>query len=193
MHIRTRPLPIFALLGAVAGAFAVQEATAQQPAFGPLAYEEGSPLQRVGFTTAMEAADVVGAGRWRIDLYNGFSNIFEQDSTGTHYLFLDMERLTTALTVRWGATAALELGGRLTLETTGAGFLDGVVLGWHDRWGFGNANRDRFPQDSFRIRLTDGDDTVYLDRSPGTLDLRDVRAFAKWRAVESTDGRSILS
>ncbi len=172
------------------GAF---EAAAQQPSFGPLTYEEGSPLQRVGFTAAMENADVVEAGGWRLDVYNGYSNIFEQDSTGTHYLFLDMERLTTALTVRWGAAEAWEVGGRMTLETTGAGYLDGVILGWHDRWGFGNANRDRFPQDQYRVRLTDGNGTVYIDRPSRSLDLRDVRAFAKWRAAESADGRSLLS
>lgn len=165
---------------------------AQQPSFGPLTYEEGSPLQRLAFTAAMEPAGVVGVGRWRVDLYNGLSNIFEQDSTATHLLFMDMERLTTALTVRWGASEALEIGGRVTFETTGPGVLDGVILGWHEKWGFGNANRDRFPQDSYRQRLTDGDQQVFIDRPSQTLDLRDVRAFAKWRAWQSADGRSIL-
>lgn len=193
MHTRIRTLAISVLVGGAAVPCAVRGVDAQQPSFGPLAYEEGSPLQRMGFTAPMETADVVGDGRWHIDLHNAFSNIFEQDSTGTHDLFLDMERLTTAVTVRWGATEAVEVGGRVTLETTGAGFLDGVILGWHERWGFGNANRDRFPQDRHRLRLTDGDAAVYLDRSPGTLDLRDLRAFAKWRAVIASDGRSLLS
>lgn len=160
---------------------------------GPLTYEEGSPLQRLAFTTTVEGADVVGDGVWRVDVYNGFSNIFEQDSTETHLLFIDMERLTTAVSVRWGASDAVEVGGRLTFETTGAGFLDGVVLGWHQKWGFGNANRDRFPQDQYRQRLTDGDDAVYLDRPSQTLDLRDIRVFAKWRLLTSEDGRSALS
>lgn len=193
VHTFLRSLSIPAVGAAVTAACATLPVTAQQPAFGPLTYEEGSPLQRVGFTAAMEAADVVGDGRWRVDLYNGYSNIFEQDSTGTHNLFLDMERLTTALTIRWGASDVLEIGGRMTLETTGAGFLDDAILGWHNVWGFGNANRDRFPQDDYRVRLTDGEETVYLDRPSRTLDLRDLRAFAKWRALESADGRSILS
>lgn len=183
---------LLGLAGAV-GALYPGALVAQEPSMGPLTYEEGSPLQRLAFTSAVEGADVVGDRLWRVDVYNGYSNIFEQDSTETHLLFLDMERLTTAVSVRWGATETLEVGGRLTFETTGAGILDGVVLGWHDAWGFGNANRDRFPQDEYRQRLTDGDDVVYLDRPSQTFDLRDVRAFAKWRVLASVDGRSVLS
>ncbi|MDH3422489.1 MAG: DUF3187 family protein [Gemmatimonadota bacterium] len=165
----------------------------QQPSFGPLTYEEGSPLQRLAYTPAIEGADVVGRGVWGIDVHNGFSNIFEQDSTATHVLFLDMERLTTALTLRWGATERLETGARLALETTGGGALDDFIVGWHDRLGFGNANRDRFPADEYRQVLTDGNGSVYLDKPAQTFSIRDVRAFAKWRAWRSLDGRSVVS
>lgn len=177
----------------VAALMAPRGAMAQQPSFGPLSWEEGAPLQRLAFTPVMEGAELVGHGRWSVDLYNGYSNIFEQDSTGTHLLFIDMERLTTAVTVRWGAAHGWEVGGRVSLETTGPGFLDGFVLDWHDWWGFGNANRDRFPLDEYDERLTDGGDGVFLDKSSRTFGLRDVRAFAKWRAWISGDRRSLLS
>lgn len=166
---------------------------AQQPSLGPLTWEEGSPLQRLAFTATTEQADVVGEGAWAVELHNGLSNIFEQDSTESHTLFLDMERLTTALTTRWGAAERLEVGGRMSFESTGAGVLDDVILGFHDGLGFGQANRDRFPSDAYRQWLSDGEDRVYLDRPPGTLELRDVRIFAKWRAWRSVDGRSVLS
>lgn len=166
---------------------------AQQPSFGPLTWEEGSPLQRVAYTPMTETAEPLARGGWSVDVYNGFSNVFEQDSASTHVLFLDMERLTTAVTVRWGATASLEVGGRLALETTGEGFLDGVIEDWHDRWGFGQANRDRFPADSYRQLLTDGDGTVYLDKASATFGVRDVRAFAKWGVWRAQDGRSLVS
>lgn len=178
---------------AILGGLRPEVGEAQRPSFGPLTWEEGSPLQRLSYTPAAEGADVVGEGVWRIDLYNGLSNIFEQDSTATHVLFLDMERLTTAVTVRWGAFETVEVGGRISLETTGAGTLDGIVLSWHETWGLGNANRDRFPADSYRQWLADGNEIVYLDGRPRTLGLRDVRAFAKWRAWRSADGRSALS
>lgn len=178
---------------AIVGGAAPGAAEAQQPSLGPLGYEEGSPLQRLAYTPTTEGADVVGEGAWRVDVYTGLSNIFEQDSSATHVLFLDLERLTGALAVRWGASETLELGGRVSWETTGGGRLDGIVLGWHETFGFGNANRDHFPPDTYRLWLSDGDDAVYLDTRARTLGLRDVRAFAKWRAWRSADGRSVLS
>lgn len=165
----------------------------QQPSLGPLTWEEGSPLQRMAYTPVTETAEPLARGDWSVDVYNGFSNIFEQDSAETHLLFLDMERLTTAVTVRWGASASVEVGGRVALESTGGGVFDGVIKGWHEQWGFGQANRDRFPDGGYRQLLTDGDGEVYLDKTSATLGIRDVRAFAKWAVWRAPDGRSLLS
>jgi hypothetical protein len=140
-----------------------------------------------------EGADVTPVGTLATDIWLGFSNIFEQDSSATHVLFLDMERLITAVTLRWGVAQGLEVGGRATLETTGAGKLDSFVLSWHERLGFGQANRDRFPQNAYSQRLTDGSGTVFLDVPAQRLGLEDVRLFAKWSAARSSDGRTALS
>ena len=168
-------------------------AWAQSPSHGPLTYEEGSPLHRISYTAMMEDAAVTSRGAVVADLWLGFSNIFEQDSTATHVLFLDMERLVSSVTVRWGATERLELGARVTLETTGGGVLDGLIIRWHERLGFGPANRDRFPQDVYAQRLRDGDGTVFVDIPRKTLGFEDPRFFAKLRTVGTGDGRSVLS
>lgn len=168
-------------------------ASAQRPSFGPLTSEEGSPLQRISYTAMMEDAEIVGAGAISIEVWNGFSNIFEQDSSSTHLLFLDLARLLSTVTLRWGPSETLELGGRVTLETTGAGVLDGVIVDWHDLFGFGNANRDRFPEGVYQQRLTDARGTTYLDVGRKRLGLDDIRAFAKWRALRSSNARNVLS
>lgn len=165
---------------------------AQRPAFGPLTSEEGAPLLRLGFVPMMEGADVAERGAVSADLWLGFSNIFEQDSSETHVLYMDMERLLTAVTVRWGAAEGLELGGRLTFETSGGGFLDSFLLWYHDTLGFGQANRDRYPVDDYGHVLGDGEETLVEGRSR-RLGLDDARLFAKWRAASSEDGRSVLS
>jgi hypothetical protein len=67
----------------------------------------------------MEGADLVGPGEIRADVWLGFSNVFEQDSSATHVLFLDMERLISTIGLRWGVTASVEVGGRITLERPG--------------------------------------------------------------------------
>ena len=117
----------------------------QSPSFGPLSTEEGGPLQRISYTALTESADPVAPGSIRGDIWVGFSNVFEQDSSATHWLFMDMERLITATTVRVGVTDRFELGGRATFETTGGGVLDSFVSWWHTSLSLGNANRERYP------------------------------------------------
>lgn len=166
---------------------------AQNPSNGPLTFEEGSPLHRISYTPMTEDAEVVTRGAVAADVWFGFSNIFEQDSTDTHVLFLDLERLVSTFTVRWGASDRLELGARVALETTGAGALDGFILDWHDRFGFGQANRDRFPEGRYAQRLTDGSGTVFLDVPRRTLGFEGARLFAKTRVASSGDGADVLA
>lgn len=165
---------------------------AQQPSFGPLTFEEGGPINRVSYTPMMESADVVPLGALTSTVYLGFSNLFEHDSASTHLIFVDMERLITAATVRWGVAEGFEVGGRVTLETRSGGFLDPFVHWYHDVLGMGQANRDRFPEEGYRYVLSDGVGTL-IEVDPQTLALEDVRLFAKWRALSSADTRSVLS
>jgi hypothetical protein len=167
-------------------------ALAQQPSFGPLAWEEGAPINRLSYTPMMESAEVVPRGSVEATLYMGLSNMFEHDSTANHFIFVDMERLITAPTVRVGVTDGLEVGGRLTLETRSGGFLDPFVRWYHGVLGFGQANRDLFPEEAYRYELREGG-TTYVEVESSSLALEDVRLFGKWRAVSSEDGRSVLS
>ena len=166
---------------------------AQTPALGPLTWEEGSPLHRLALTPAFERADLVQPGRVSTELWLGYSNIFEQNSTNTHVLFLDTERLLTGFTARWGAADGLEVGGRVTLETNGPGILDGFVHGFHELLDFGQANRDRFPRDAYEQKLEDGTGNALLVIPRRSLEVEDVQIFAKWRLGESSDGRRALS
>ena len=168
-------------------------AHAQQPSFGPLTWEEGSPLQRMAYTPVTEGAGLLPSGAWTVGLYNGLANIFEQDSAATHVLFLDLERLTTALSVRYGVSSTVEVGARLAVEHSGGGFLDQAIHDWHELWGFGQANRDRFPRGVYRELLTDGEGRAYLDRTTGGSSLKDARVSGKWGVWASADGRSVAS
>jgi hypothetical protein len=150
-------------------------------------------VHRLAYTPAFETAEVLPRGELGSEVWLGYSNIFEQDSSATHVVFLDAERLLSAVTLRWGAADRLEAGARLTLETTGAGFLDSFVHWYHERMGFGQANRDRFPRDRYEQRLTDGGDVAYVDLPSRTLAVADVQLFAKWSALTAADGRPALS
>ena len=133
-------------------------------------------------------------GAVRADLWVAYGNVWEQDSSAVANVFLDLERLITAATVRVGVAQGLEAGARATLERTGGGFLDDVVMGFHGRVGAGDRKRPDYPRDSYGQWLRDGDGKLLVDiPARGALTLEDVRLFAKWGAFASEDGRRAVS
>lgn len=181
------------LILAAAGPWIVPAAgTAQAPPLGPLTTEEGSPLQRLGLTPAVEAADPVGEGAWQVGIWLAYSNIFEQDSTASHNLYLDMERVLSVFAVRFGVSERLEVGARATLESTFGGILDPVVLGLHDLLRLGSRNRGSFPEGAYGQRLEENGETL-VDIERRSLALDEVRFFGKWLLHAGADGTSAIS
>lgn len=168
-------------------------AAAQLPSLGPLGAEEGTPLQRLGYTPMIEGADVTPAGAWRTDLWVGYANFFEQDSTATGILFLDAERLLTVATLRYGVTPNVEVGGRVTLETDWGGFLDRFMVDFHRVLGLGTRNRDDFPDGRVQQTLQAGDGTVLLDIPAAQPAVTGARLFATWQPWRSADGSRAVS
>ena len=167
--------------------------TAQAPSFGPLITGGGGPLQRISYTPMSERADPVDRGTLATELWVGYSNIFEEDSTATHELFLDMEQLIKVVSIRYGVAEGWEVGGRVTLETTGGGYLDSFISWWHTKLSLGNGNREDYPEDRHQARLRFPGGETFLDTGPRTLALGEVRFFAKWQAASNDDGSSKLS
>ena len=87
---------------AVLALLAPAPGSAQHPSLGPLSAEEGAPLHRLSLTPMVEGADLTPRGAFRVDLWAGYSNIFEQDSADAATLYLDMERLIATAAVRYG-------------------------------------------------------------------------------------------
>lgn len=178
-----RRLAAFLLPGTLACLLvaAPRAARAQQlPSLGPLGAEEGNPIQRLGYTPMVEIADILPPGKLRVDLWLGYANLFEQDSSTLANMFLDTERAILATTVRYGVTEHLELGLRTTLETDWGGFLDGFMVGFHDALHLGTRNRRNFPKGAYGGTLQAADGTLLLDIPRARLALADVRPFAKW-------------
>jgi hypothetical protein len=153
---------------------------AQLPALGPLGAEEGSPIQRLGYTPMIEAPEPVARGRLRTDIWMGYSNIFEQDSSTVAILYLDTERLLTAVTVRYGLADHLEVGLRTTFETDWGGFLDGFIVGFHDALHLGTRNERSFPRGAYSETLQTNDGRMLLDIPRSSVGPTDLRLFAKW-------------
>jgi hypothetical protein len=168
-------------------------AAAQGASLGPLASEDGAPLHRLGLTAPSEAPEPVPAGTVKWGAWVAFSNIFEQDSSATHVLMIDMERLIKTTHLRVGLHDRFEIGGRLTFERTGGGNLDGFVTWWHARIGVENGNRERVPNGVYDQRLEDGSGGTVIDVEEHGPRLEDVRLFAKWLAIGQEGSRGALS
>ncbi len=166
---------------------------AQTRPLGPLTYEEQAPLQRIGYTHETERADVVGKGAAQAYLAIGYTNIFQEDSTASYFLSLDLERLLTSVGVRYGVSDALEVGGRLSWETSGGGLLDGFLDGFHRTLHLPNADRNLRPNGRYSQRLEDARGVPLLDVPRRTLALVDARVSVKWQARATTDGRNAWS
>lgn len=187
------PRPLATVLSLLVTFLLPAGALAQRPALGPLGAEEGAPLQRLGYTPMVEAAAPVAVGSLRTDLWIGYANLFEQDSTADHVLYLDMERMVTAVTVRYGAAPNLEVGGRISLHSSWGGVLDGFMIGFHRALGLGVRNRPFFPDGAYGEFLRDGDGRTLVDVPERHLSLDDVRLFAKWGIAGGPEAARTLS
>jgi hypothetical protein len=189
---RYGPAAIFGVVAVAAWAVPMSM-SAQSRSLGPLTSEDGAPLHRTSLNATTSSADPLQRGETLWGVWLAYANIFEQDSTHSHVLMVDMERLISATQVTVGLLEGLEVGGRLTFETTGPGVMDGVVSWWHERIGAGNANRERFPEGEYDQRLQNQDGSVLFDAPRRTLALDDVRLFGKVRLVGSDEGSGALS
>lgn len=178
---------------ALALALTPSTAGAQTRWQGPLTSEDGAPLHRISLTSVAEPADLVPTGGVHTEIWLGYSNIFEQDSTASHVLLMDMERLLSTTTVRMAVSDRLEVGGRLTFESTGGGVLDGFVSWWHGFLGVGNGNREWFPDGGYDQRLEVGSGNLVIDVPSSTLGLEDARLFGKWRLLGGPGDSRALS
>ncbi len=189
-NFRLLPFLLLPALGVLAG---TAPAVAQSGPVGPLTFEEESPLQRISYTPHIEIADPVAPGRFQADLWLGYANIFEEDSTSTHTLFLDMESLLTTMTLRYGLLGGWEVGSQVTLVTTGGGFLDHFLSVYHRALGLSDYGREDYPMNAYHAVLIDGSGRMRLEVPRHTMSVDNVRLFAKWRAYRSRTGRGVVS
>ena len=177
------------LLGSL---WAAPPGAAQAP-LGPLRTAEQNPFYRLFYVPDAEGADVIGAGRTRIELSSSYSSVFEHSASANHLQLFDMEQLTHAVTVRWGVGPTLELGARADLYTAWGGFLDSLISGLHNALQVSDAGRHNQPEGQYRFLLFHGGQNVLLDVPQRSLQLEELRAFAKWQWYGSGGGPLSMS
>lgn len=163
---------------------------------GPLRVSEQNPLYRFLYVPDVAPADVVGAGRWWVGLSTQYSSVFEKGGRPTSRLLFDFERMANTLTVRYGPGASTELGGQVTLASRWDGFLDSVVMEFHDFIGVPNGGREDHPRNHYRFELerSGGDEEeMALHFSERRFAFEDMRLFGKWRFYRDPEGGTLFS
>lgn len=120
----------------------------------------GGPLHRLLLVPPPDTAEPLPGGGIGVQVALDFANVFLHDSTEVHELYMDLERLTTVVTLAVGLGRGVEVGGAVALERTGGGFMDRPLEWWHQRLGVSDENRDRFGPGRY------GQELLGPDRAP---------------------------
>lgn len=124
-------------------------------------------------------AQTLPAGQALLTAEAAVSNFIERTPiTGGWELDLDLELWRIAFAARFAPVQGLDVGVELPLLRFDAGFLDGVVDGWHDALGVPGGRRDSLPSDRFSYRVAPALvprmdlDPVPIGLGDATVDLR---------------------
>jgi hypothetical protein len=171
-----------------------QEISALPASFGPLRTSERNPLYHLFLTPVVRGADVEARGSTWLQLANAYSNIFEYNSSALVRQRFDLERLSTTLTLLHGLLPGLEVGLQVGVQHSWSGFLDPFIQGVHGAFGLPNADREKVPNNLYRVRLTGAgaEGPVYLDLPGGTA-LEAPRVLAGWRLLGGPGSSHVLS
>ena len=180
-----------ALLLAVGALLAGEEAASQEYR-GPLHLREQNPIYQLFYVPTMEAAEIRSPGSWWAGVTFAYSNIFEQGTSATHELLVDMERLSTTLSLAYGMTDRVDAGARITLQTTGGGVLDPVIEGLHGAFNLSNGSREDYPSGVHHVYLRERAGQELYAVGSHAVAAEDVQIFTRVRLTGDNVGGGLV-
>ncbi|MCC7397142.1 MAG: DUF3187 family protein [Planctomycetes bacterium] len=153
---------------------------------GPLPTRNQHPAQLTVMQMAPAAARVLAAGASAARLDSAYSSLFlSGNSPGANWL-MDGELLRTAATVRHGLGSGLEVAAELPFAHASGGFLDALLIDYHELFGFPDQNRDTTERDRFLVSARQNGNEVF-GMEPHGVHLLDVPLWLTWQAVAPTE------
>lgn len=171
-----RILSILLLLAA--GLAAAPASARDYEGFGPLSTRNQNPVYLQFLQLSPRRAEVLPEGMIEARVDSAYSNLFEQGTTRSSRLNLDMEYWRLAPVVAFGVKPGLEVGIEIPFVHMSGGFLDGFIQKFHKAFGFPNGGRDQVPNNEFHYRLDHNGKTLF-DHSPLTFGLGDISIYMK--------------
>ncbi len=109
-----------------------------------------SPIQQLRVGIQHHPPWTVPQGRWAIHLQHTWKNmwLYKED-----LYRIDGEIHETVFRCGYGLTNRLEVMAEIPVRYLTGGFLDGLIEGFHDTFGYVQAGRDKFPRNQFAVEI----------------------------------------
>jgi hypothetical protein len=116
----------------------------------PLANRNQFPLALLFIAPNRADGEVLPRGARSVSLNFDYSNILSRDAAGRESLWLDMEYTSAAIGFQVGLGRGFEAGASLPIYAMHGGFLDPLISGLHDTFGYPNEFRSSIPDNLFQ-------------------------------------------
>ncbi len=157
---------------------------------GPLRVDNAYPPILPFLVLPAEAPQGIGPGKLVLTGAATYGNTFHWDPSVLYTdldVLIDAEVLKLSLAADYGLLPGLAVGASLSLAGAWGGFLDPLIQGFHGLFGLPNADRERYPDNRFAIRVVrSGVAMTDLDRPFWAL--CDLALAAKWTLLPGTEG-----
>jgi hypothetical protein len=128
--------------------------------YGPLTIRSQSPFQSLRLGIIPRTPSTLGRGQHQIRFHATWANTwandddtFNPDSGDLGLYLLDFESLDLNLAYDYGISDTVQVGAEYEQRWLFGGLMDGLIEGFHDLFGLGQAGRDRFPRNQTNILI----------------------------------------
>lgn len=129
-----------------------------------------SPLVQIYGLPHDTSADIVPPGAFHVVLNQDLSSNYSVNSSAREQITLDGETYRSTFSARYGIAPRWEAGIEIPYLLQGGGFLDSVVINWHNTFGLSQGGRDSAPKNRVNYSyIKDGEQKLSIDRSGSGL------------------------
>jgi hypothetical protein len=164
-------------------------ACAAAPRFdGPLPVRNQHPAQLQVVHLPPAGATPVPAEQARFRLDAAYSSLYLVGNRNGNSITLDGEVLRSSLNCRYGLGGGLEAWLELPWALTTGGFLDSLLIDFHEAFGFRDGGRPQAPKDRFDVDVRQGGASVFAQEKERAT-LLDLPLGASWAFLPVTRER----
>lgn len=136
----------------------------------PFHSQNQSPLVRIFGLPSAESATMLYPGGKKVQITLDHSSSFLDDELPDEHIIIDGETTRLTFAGRYGLTRNMEIGIEIPYVYHGGGFLDEVIIDYHDGFGFPAGRRDEAPFNRLLFQYRrHGVDQLTMDASGGGL------------------------